>query len=151
MRLINVYEVPEAVGVLYRLLKERAEENDPYINISHRVLPSWAQHNEFFFSHPFAIWYLIKFGVEWLGYISVTHRNEVGIVLFRKFRDMGYGTTAVKMLIEMVPPLPAIPSKCPGHFVANINPKNKRSIRMFESLGFQHVQNTYALLEKPNA
>jgi L-amino acid N-acyltransferase YncA len=30
-------------------------------------------------------------------------------------------------------------------FLANINPANARSIRMFEKMGFGHIQNTYRL------
>ena len=45
----------------------------------------------------------------------------------------------------MVDPLPGIPSKTAGHFVANINPGNARSIHTFGKLGFKHVQNTFTL------
>lgn len=143
MMLVDVYEASDAVKVLYRLLEERSTENDPHINISHRKLPSWAQHNEFFFSRPFVVWYLIDVDGDWVGYISVTRRNEIGVFLFRAFRGKGYGTAAVKMLIEKVEPMPTIASERVGRFLANINPKNKASIAMFKKLGFHHIQNTY--------
>ena len=145
MRLTDVYEVPEAVDVLWALMVERSEEEDPYLNISHRVLPPREKHEAFFASRPYAHWYLIRFGGEWLGYVRVTKRNEIGIALFRPYRGTGHGFEAVKMLIDTVAPLPAIPSERPGHFLANINPKNARSIRLFERLGFRHIQNTLEL------
>ena len=30
-------------------------------------------------------------------------------------------------------------------FLANVNPRNKKSIAMFEAMGFRHLQNTYEL------
>lgn len=145
MRLVDVYEVPEAVDILWALAVERSEEDDPYLNISHRTLPPREKHEAFFASRPFAYWYLVRFGEEWLGYVSVTKRNKIGIVLFRAFRGMGYGADVVKMLIETVAPLPAVPSERPGNFMADINPKNARCIRLFEKLGFHYIQNTYSL------
>ena len=131
------------------MLVERSEENDPYINISHRALPSKEEHEAFVESKPFYIWNLIKANNVWLGYVSVTWRNEIGIILFIKHRNKGYGKEALKGIL-MEKPLNAIKSKRPGHFVANINPLNDKSIRLFEGLGFSHCQNTYELTNVSN-
>lgn len=145
MRLVDVYDESSAVAVLWELQVERSKEDDPNINISHRVLPPRSKHKAFFNNRPFAHWYLIEVEGSWAGYVSVTRRNEIGVMLFRAYRGAGLGPEAVKMLIEMVKPLPAIPSNRSGHFLANINPGNARSIHLFEKLGFEHIQNTYEL------
>ena len=145
IQLHDAYTTPGAVDVLWDLLVERSTEDDPNTNISHRSLPLRAEHEKFCERRPYHVWLLVKIEGEWVGCVSVTMRNEVGIVLFRKHRGQGYGKAALNALLEHVTPLPAEASVRPGHFVANINPKNRRSIHLFRSLGFRHIQDTYAL------
>lgn len=141
----NVYSDPEADKVLYELLRERSTEDDPYINISHRRLPSWVDHVYFIESRPYRKWYLIYDEGIPVGTCYLSKRNEIGIVLFRRHRKKGYGTLAVSQLIEIHKPLKEIPGVRSGRFLANINPENQASVRMFGKLGFTHLQNTYAL------
>ena len=144
MKLVDVHKCPVAIDVLWDLLVERFKEDDPYVNISHRKLPSYDKHIAFVRSKPFAVWYLIDVGGAWVGYVSMTTRNEIGIVLFSKHRGKGYGSTALKKLMATTKPLPKKPGKRRAEYLANINPKNARSIRMFEKLGFKLMQHTYA-------
>lgn len=139
MRLVDVYQAPEALMLLYRLLKERVDDT----NITHQKLPSWEEHLEFFVSRPYRAWYLIEDGGAWIGATYVTRRNEVGIFLFDECQGKGLGRRALEALMQAVDPLPAVPAERFEGFVANINPNNVRSIRLFESLGFRHVQNSY--------
>lgn len=130
----------EHAGFLYEICKERAGENP--VNISFR-LPEWEEHLDFIQSNPYWLWFVLRSGGDYLGYISVTNRNEIGIVLLKKFRGQGYGEQSVKYLLRNYQPLPEIPAHRSGHFLANINPANQASIKMFEKLGFRHIQNTY--------
>lgn len=134
-----------AVLALYDLLIERSQEEDASVNISHRALPTYAQHWDFVRSAPYYRWYLIYDNEEFVGSISITKRNEIGIVLKRKARGCGFGKSAVKRIIETEVPLPAVPGERSGKFLANINPNNARSIALFTGLGFKHIQNTYEL------
>ncbi len=144
---------------LYEICKERAEENSVNISFS---LPTFEDHLAFVSRNPYHVWYIVKvdaFAVtddtgEWknyvddsypIGYVSITDRNEIGIVLLKKYRGKGYGTQAIRKLITMHQPLPAISSVRKGVFIANINPKNVASMRLFEKLGFKHIQNTCEL------
>lgn len=144
MNLIPIQARADAAQILYDLLRERSEENDPHINISHRALPSWAEHLAFIESTPYRFWYLIEDAGHIVGYVSASFSNEIGIVLFARFRGVSYGRQAVAELIRRHRPLPAIPAVRAGRWLANINPRNERSIRMFSSLGFEQVQVTYA-------
>ena len=145
MQLVDVYECPVAIDVLWDLLVERSKENDPDVNISHCKLPTYDQHVAFVRSKPYAVWYLLDVDGAWIGYVNMAKQNEVGIILFRKYRGKGYGKLALKKLMEATKPLLDIPGERSGAFLANINPKNERSIHLFESLGFKHIQNTYSL------
>ena len=145
MRLISIYKTPMHHSILYDLLKERSTEEDKFVNISHRKLPDWEDHVEFVDSRPYRFWYFIKEQETVVGYISMNDKNEIGIVLFRKCRGLGLGKKALALFCRTHKPLPAEPSVRNGNFVANINPKNEASIRLFEGFGFKHIQNTYVL------
>ena len=138
---------PCAAEFLYELMKER----DPEINISHRALPTFAQHMDFIESRAFRLWYLIdvKEGplhrLGWAGYVSATERNEIGIVLKRSARGMGYGPEAIGELIRTHQPLPGDPATRNGRWLANIAPTNEHSKHVFQKLGFLEIQRTYAL------
>lgn len=141
----DVHSLDGAVDLLWALMLTRSREEDQHTNISHREMPTFEQHVQFVRSKPYYLWFLIFAPYTPIGSINVTERNEIGIVLDPQYRGKGYGKEAVQHLMKIYPPLPAIPSKRPGHFVANINPKNEASIRLFTSLGAVHIQNTYRL------
>jgi RimJ/RimL family protein N-acetyltransferase len=126
MILSSVYDVCSDL-VLYRLLKDRPK------------IASWEEHKSFVESHPYRAWYLImedEKSLEVLGAIYLTDQDEIGVSLFKKHRKHGYAVQAISLLKELHPR---------DQYLANINPKNKDSIRMFEKLGFVHIQNTYQL------
>ena len=85
IRLLDVYQDdrtrPGALEFLYELMKERETE----MNISHLTLPTFEQHRQFVTRRPYRCWYLIKpSGTSvktWVGYVSATHFNEIGVVL----------------------------------------------------------------------
>lgn len=143
----DVHSMPGAVDMLWKLMLARSSEEDQHTNISHREMPTFEQHLEFVRSKPYYLWFLIYIEEQTdpIGAINVTDRNEIGIVLLPAHRGKGYGKEAVQHLLKIYPPLPAIPSKRQGNFVANVNPKNEASIRLFTSLGGVHISNTYKL------
>lgn len=152
IELLNLYEgmAPRlhAEHFLYELMKER--QDDPHVNISHAELPSWDAHLAFVRSVPYFHWDLIVEKNEttgerlWVGYVSATHRNEIGIIVQRQARFRGVGRDAVWLFMNKYVPLPPLASERPGRWIANINPANAASIRMFKKLGFNLIQHTYA-------
>lgn len=134
MKLVNVHKHREAETILYALLKERSSEEDRFVNIRHRELPPWKQHVRFVRSRPYRAWYLVFVEGECVGYVSLTRADEIGIILFRAHRGKGHGPKAVQALMKKHPR----PS-----YIANINPNNERSIRMFAKLGYAPLLNSY--------
>lgn len=135
VKLKSVYRCfNEAAPLLYRLLQERS----PLVNISHKKLPTWKQHMKFITSHPYKAWYLVCTGHEVLGAIYLSHNNEIGLFILKKYQQKSYGKKALSLLMRK--------HHAAGRFLANINPKNKPSIRFFEQNGFYHIQNTYERL-----
>jgi RimJ/RimL family protein N-acetyltransferase len=113
---------------LYALLQERPS----VANISHKIMPSFVEHSLFVRSNPYREWYSIYCDNDWVGSVYVTHHNEIGIGVLHKYQRKGIASTVIKQILN-----------AHGEYLANINPHNKASIKLFESLGFKHIQNTY--------
>jgi RimJ/RimL family protein N-acetyltransferase len=141
-RLVNVRHVRDAAQFLWQLLKERP----PEANISHREMPSWDEHAAFVQYHPYRVWYLIEQAGEFVGAIYVTRKWEIGISVAEEHRGRSFGTWAVRKVIEKwTKDVRGQMSVQRRAFLANIAPANESSKRFFESLGFRHVADVYAL------
>lgn len=122
---------------LYDLMSERT----PDVNISHRAMPTFDQHRAFVASQPYREWFLIMVGDDFcngsrtVGAIYLSKQNEIGIFIKKFDQSLGLGKMAVNKLMEMHPK---------EQLLANINPRNARSIRMFEEMGFELLQITYS-------
>lgn len=148
-----------ALEFLYELMKERS----PEVNISHKELPSFERHRGFVSSRPYRFWYLlaadpqpprddgfggkIAFEPVWVGYISATHRNEIGVILRKAYRGRGYGPEAIVEFVRLHRPNPPLDGIESGRWLANIAPENEHSRHIFQKLGFRKIQETYALEE----
>ena len=101
IRLLDLYEGQGirlgALEFLYELMRER----DPEINISHSTLPTFEQHRQFVTRRPYRCWFLIKREpLDWVGYVSATHQNEIGVVISKAYRGYGYGPAAIRQLMR---------------------------------------------------
>ncbi len=117
---------------LYDLLKNR----NPNVNISHKKMPKFKEHIKFVDSKPYSKWYIIKQNNEKVGSIYLSKQNEIGLFLKNNVQGQNIGTQALKLLIMKNPK---------KRILANINPKNKKSIKFFEKNGFKLIQYTFEL------
>ena len=129
---ISIRIVNKDYSFLYNLLKER----NPQTNISHKKMPSYAQHVKFVNSHPYAKWYIIEKGGEGVGSVYLSKQNEIGIFLKKKFQNQAIGNTVLDLIIKRNPR---------KRYLANINPKNKKSISFFKKNKFRLIQYTFEL------
>lgn len=133
LALVSVYRLPRlAPQLLYQLLQERK----PHVNISHRVMPTWQQHCKFIARRPYSAWYLVKSGPDYVGAVYLTMANEIGLSILARWQGLGLGPRAVRLMMR---------KHARQRYLANINPRNKRSIRMFQRMGFKIIQETYEL------
>ncbi len=131
--MMNLKEVAKTdYKFLYQILKER-EINT---NISHKKMPTYKKHIDFVQSKPYSKWYIIYFGRRKIGSVYISKQNEIGIFIKKKFLKNGIGTKVLKIILEKNPR---------KQFLANINPKNKKSIEFFKKNGFKLLQQTYEL------
>lgn len=146
IRLIPVRQgtgiVQGAIELLFELLAERPAE----ANISHAELPSMERHRQFVHRHPYRLWFLVETddGTR-VGAVYATDRNEAGIAILKAHQRKGYARSALTALLRDHKPLPAEPSVRNGNWLANIAPGNAASKALFRSLGFTHIQETFAL------
>lgn len=133
LTLVSVYRLPKrAPRLLYTLLQER----ELRANISHRAMPSWRQHCNFIARRPYAAWYLIRSRTDYVGAIYLTAMNEIGVSILARWRRFGFGPRAIRLLMR---------KHARRRYLANVNPRNAKWIRMFKRLGFRNVQQTYEL------
>ncbi len=117
---------------LYELLKER----EPSMNISHKKMPTFNEHVNFVLSKPYSKWYIILQGIDKVGSIYLSKQNEIGIFLKKGSHHTGIGTIALKLIMGENPK---------KGYLANVNPKNKKSIKFFKKNNFKILQYTYEL------
>ena len=136
IKLIDIYGLPDrevAYRVLFDLLSERTVDQ----SISHKGMPSLEQHRAFVDSKPYLAWCLLETPQDGIvGSVYLSQQREIGLFVFNRYWNRGFGADVVRQLRE----------RYPGRLLANINPKNERSIRFFNKLGFKHIQNTYELV-----
>lgn len=117
---------------LYSLLRER----DPIVNISHKKMPTYANHLKFVMSKPYSKWYIIKYKNENVGSIYLSKQNEIGIFIKKGIQGKGIGKTSMQILMKKNPR---------KRYLANVNPENIKSIKFFKKNGFRLIQYTYEL------
>ena len=118
------------VKFLFDLLKER----DPRVNISHRKMPTYSQHTKFIKSKPYSKWYIILKSKQKIGSIYLSKNDEIGIFLSKKFQGKNVGNFVLNELMKKNPR---------KRFLANVNPKNKKSIQFFKNNNFKLIQYTF--------
>ena len=118
------------VKFLFDLLKER----DPRVNISHRKVPTYSQHTKFIKSKPYSKWYIILKSKHKIGSIYLSKNDEIGIFLSKKFQGKNVGNFVLNELMKKNPR---------KRFLANVNPKNKKSIAFFKNNNFKLIQYTF--------
>ena len=118
------------VKFLFDLLKER----DPRVNISHRKMPTYSQHAKFIKSKPYSKWYIILKSKQKIGSIYLSKNDEIGIFLSKKFQGKNVGNFALNELMK---------KNTRKRFLANVNPKNKKSISFFKNNNFKLIQYTF--------
>ena len=120
----------------YRFLYNLLMERDSHQNISHKNMPTYNQHVSFVSSKPYSKWYVILCGVNKIGSIYLTSQNEIGIFIKKSFQNGQIGNTALCKIIKKNPK---------KRYLANVNPKNKKSIQFFKKHGFKLIQYTFEL------
>ena len=125
MKLKKVSE--EDIDFLYDMLKER----DPIENILHKEMPKYDEHIKFVTeSNPYDGWYIIMLDSQKLGHINIIHKENyyVGWFIKKEFQNLGIAIKAFEMLKKL---------HKSSIYTGTSNPKNFRSHKLMEKLGFK--------------
>jgi RimJ/RimL family protein N-acetyltransferase len=90
----------------------------------------------FVLSKPYSKWYVIEALQKNVGSIYLTENDEIGIFIKTDFHGKGIATCAMNQLMKKNPR---------SRYLANVNPKNKKSIKFFKNYEFNLIQHTYEL------
>ena len=120
----------------YRFLFNLLKERESFMNISHKKMPTFSEHVKFIRSKPYTKWYIIENGKKKVGSIYLSKQDEIGIFIKKNERQKDIGNSALELIMKKNPR---------ERFLANINPKNKKSITFFQKNNFKLIQYTYEI------
>ena len=117
---------------LFELLKNREQ----FENISHKIMPTFKNHEKFVNSKPYFKWYIIYEDLKKIGSAYITNQNEISIHFLNIKNYEGFFLESLEIIIKKNPR---------KRFLLNISPKNKKLKRIVEKNKFKLIQHTYEL------
>lgn len=116
---------------LFKMLEER----DDTQNISHKTMPSFTDHIAFIKSEPYKEWFIIsdEYNKD-VGNYYITKNNEIGLFIKKCYQKLGAARATMKHILNT-----------PGRYIANISPRNVRSLEFFTLQGFSLIQKTFEI------
>ena len=132
IKLIQI--LPKHYKFLYNLLSERI----PYENISHKKLPSYANHVKFVKSKPYSKWFLIEYGDKLIGSVYLSKNNEIAIWIKKYLKDPK-SIIRKKILQEILTKFRR------KKYFANVNPRNKKLINFYKKNEFKLIYFTFEI------
>src|SRR3989304_1033233 len=127
-------ELKKVTNKDYHFLYDILREREPITNISHKKIPTYKQHVHFIMSKPYSKWYIVYYRGKKSGSAYLSKQNEIGIFLKKGIQNKGIGNMVLQLLMKNNPR---------PRYLANINPKNSKSINFFKKNGFHLIQYTY--------
>ena len=134
--LIRVKKNEEHIRTLYKILEKRS------INISHRSLPSYADHKRFVLAHPYRFWYLISENNNFIGNTYILRSNSVGITLLNEIERVT--PVIITEIMKRHKPLSEIKSVRTATFDFNASPNNVDYISALKKMGAKLTQVTFS-------
>ena len=99
-------------------------------------MPTYNEHKKFVKSKPYSRWYIVVHSNKKIGSVYLSKNAEIGIFLKKEFQAHDIGKKVLKMIIQKNPR---------KRYLANINPKNTKSINFFKKNHFKLIQYTFEL------
>jgi len=132
----NEIELKEVTKFDIKFLYQHLKERDPITRISHKKMPTFAQHEKFVLSNPYTKWYIIIQKNKKVGSVYLTEMDEIGLFLKKDAQGKGLGQKSLELLMKLNPR---------NRYLANVSPKNKKSTQFFKKNKFILIQHTYEL------
>jgi hypothetical protein len=131
----TIIPTQKQIDDLYKLLSERK-----YF-ISHNILPTKKEHQEFVSNNPYLAWYLIRKSKDLIGSVYVHHDNSIGININNAVKE---NITDIILYIKSKhKPLSAVKSQRRGEFFINISSDNEELLTTLKEIGAKEIQRSF--------
>ena len=133
----NVIPTQKQIDDLYILLSERKHF------ISHNILPTKKEHQEFVSNNPYLAWYLIRRRTDLIGSVYVQNDNSIGININGAVKeDIAQIILYIKSNHK---PLSAVKSQRRGEFFINVSSDNEDLLRILNEIGAKEIQRSFVV------
>jgi len=122
----------ERLKFLYNLLDTRK------YSISHKNMPSFKDHVDFVYNHPYHKWFIIENQKVLIGSLYIHKDNSVGVDVMKQFEILI--PDILSFLEKNFKPLPYIKSLRSKNFFFNLSPENIKLHNLFLSAGYRISQ-----------
>ena len=113
----------EDIEFLYEMLQER----DNTVNVNHKSLPTFEEHEKFDKNNPYDVWYIILKNSQKIGHINLDG-FEIGWFIKKKYQGFGFVVEAFKKLKQ---------THHRPKYQGKINPNNINGKIFLEKLNFK--------------
>lgn len=125
------------VNILFDLLNQRTH------SISHRKMPSFAEHQKFVKSSPYRAWYLVFFKTKCIGSFYIQDDNSIGLNINElNVQKLNFCINFIKANYH---PFPEKKSKIPGYFYLNAPFLDKNYLSLLQKLNLKPIQTSFRL------
>ena len=124
------------INALYLILKNRN------YSISHKLLPSFEEHNTFVKKNPYLAWYLIQKENLLIGNVYLNNDNSIGINLINNIEHSDL-IEIIGFIKKSHTPLPPIKSIRRDEFFINAPSNNKQLIKILKDLKKKEIQRSF--------
>lgn len=124
------------IETLYAQLKDRSH------NISNKILPSFDEHTEFVYNHPYRKWVIVKDNGRAIGNVYIHFDNSIGLH-FEASKYFDRVDEVLRFANTSSLPLPAEPSVRIGEFFFRVSSDNRQLQERLSILGFREVERTF--------
>jgi len=124
------------IETLYAQLTSRSYK------ISHKILPSFAEHTRFVLHHPYREWVIVKDNGRAIGNVYIHFDNSIGLH-FESPKYFDRVDEVLRFVNTSFLPLPAEPSVRIGEFFFRVSSDNRLLQEKLSILGFREVERTF--------
>ena len=125
------------ISETYRLLKLRTS------SISHKKEPTFKEHKNFVFNHPYRFWFLVKLSKEYIGSVYLKHDNSIGLNIIDGFSNLT--KEVLQKVVNSFEPLPPSKSMRNSHFIVNVAIEDISLAESLKEFGGLEIQRTFLL------
>lgn len=133
----TIIPTQKQIDDLYKLLSERK-----YF-ISHNILPTKKEHQEFVSNNPYLAWYLIHRGRDLIGSVYVQDDNSIGININNLVKEDI--VNIISYIKSEHKPLSAVKSQRRGEFFINVSSDNEHLLGILNEIGAKEIQRSFVV------